>query len=280
MTAAHYLSFPSNLSGAYTPIGGSNGPFSVARDSLGNPVPGGAYQNVDAKIYFSASTFVPLAPNSQSAILAVGAQRLLSTGDWFIGIDPEGRATFGICNFYVVSGAKLVQDSTSNPPVWNPWGMAVTSTIPIPTANLSPDGLFLRVYVNAYGGSSAYPGATVAPCVLFFTSPDAGTTFVQFGDAVPLPPRTVPYDLSNTDTTKEVGPYVQISGPEGPLPNNYFLIGTIGICGFQLQVLPEMQVYSYSVQDSTGRYLIAEDFTTGAYVGEHQQRFFGGAVAI
>ena len=270
MTAAHYLALPSIQSGGYTPVAGTVNPFGSV---------GGVPQNLDARVYFSASTYTP-APVGLSSVIPAMAQTLLQTFNWFIGIDPEGRATFGVQNFSAIPPATFLIDCDFTSPVWNPWAMAVTSTVPIPTTNLSPDGLFLRVYVNAYGGSSAYPGATEAPCILFFTSPDAGTTFVQFGDAVPLPPRTVSYDLSNTDTTKSVGPYVQISGPEGPLPNNYFLIGTIGICGFQLQVLPEMQVYSYSVQDSTGRYLIAEDFTTGAYVGEHPQRFFGGAVAI
>ncbi|NPD68922.1 hypothetical protein HN018_02875 [Lichenicola cladoniae] len=278
MTIAHYLSLPYPSSGTYERISKTLIPFG-SND--------GALQNLDARIYFSASTYIP-ASVGETAIIPALAQSLFQTEDWFIGIDPEGRATFGVKNFYALTKEQWLQDCWPNPTVWNPWAMSVTSTVQIPTFNSSPDGLFLRVYVNAYGGSGNYPGASTSPCVVFFTSPDAGATFVQIGVPVPLPPRTTPYDSGTFEQNNMLGagPYVELQGGYPSSANNLYLAGplngALGSTGISLNTLPDMRVYKYSLQNSYAQSLCNYDFTSGSSLAVVAPSLvaFGGAVLV
>ena len=141
MTAAGYLSLPNNgYSGNYAhallPVGPTMNPFGVTVDPYGNTISATDYQNLDAQVYFTASTYVPPGVTTQDVPpRTIGTQSLFDAYNWRIAIELDGTASFA-------------GDITPG----------VRSTVRIPTASLSPKGLYLRVYVNAYGGSPNYPG--------------------------------------------------------------------------------------------------------------------------
>ncbi len=253
MTAPHYLSLSAPGQFARAPISPTLNPFGVLST---NPL---TYSNLDVRMYFGTSSYLPPPPVPTPYIYVYPGYTFCSTYNWAIGLDTNGYLTW-------------TQERFNYPERNDELGsylQVVKATAPVSFDNLSPDGFYFRAYINAYGtGANDAPGQNQAtPNITFFTSSDAGVTFVQVGETVPLPVKVISEQTSMTYLS-ENGP--QVCGPIVELWPQWTSNAIYLACGAHSPdpgsyngTIPDMQVYAFSMQDSRGRYLAKVDFTPG-----------------